>query len=71
MNQFKLRTSQTKRKSDCLTEEQLNDMIPFYLMLVKMKKNRPFFNIAFVMSKTYTEPKYQKFILQYVLIIKS
>lgn len=48
-----------------LSAIQLDEMAAFYVMLLKYKKKRASFDVAFVMKLVYKENVFAKFILNY------
>lgn len=57
-----------RNKTENLTdypESEMNEMKAFYLVLLKIKKKRPEFNVNLVMKEVYSESVFRKFVFYF------
>lgn len=46
-------------------ESEMNEMKAFYLVLLKIQKKRPEFNVNLVMKEVYSESVFRKFVFYF------
>lgn len=57
-----------RNKTENLTdypESEMNEMKAFYLVLLKIQKKRPEFNVNLVMKEVYSESVFRKFVFYF------
>lgn len=57
-----LRFRKKTEKSTSLNDADMHQMKEFYLVLLKIKKNRPSFDVDLVMTEVYSKAEFKKFI---------